>query len=116
MKAQLHILCASLLFAAGIATAQDVAVRGDVIYPVTAPPIENGVIVIENGKIAAIGPAGDVAVPEGLEVVEAAVITPGLIDAHSVIGLAGWLNQDMAQDQIEHTAAIQPEQIGRAHV
>ncbi|HEX2140610.1 MAG TPA: amidohydrolase family protein [Woeseiaceae bacterium] len=109
MKSQLPVVCASLLFAAGIAPAQDIAVRGDMVYPVTAPPIEDGVIVIENGKIANIGPAGDVRVPDGIEVLEAAVVTPGLIDAHSVVGLAGWLNQDMAQDQIEHTAAIQPE-------
>ena len=109
MKQQLPILCAFLLFAAGAAMAQDIAVRGNVIYPVTAPPIRGGVIVIEDGKIADIGPAGDVRIPEGIEVVEAAVVTPGLIDAHSVIGLAGWLNQEMDQDQIEHTDAIQPE-------
>lgn len=104
-----QLLCTCLLLAAGMAEGQDLAVRGDMIYPVTAPPIENGVIVIENGKIADIGPAGEVRIPDGIAVVEAAVVTPGLIDAHSVVGLAGWLNQDMAQDQIEHTDAIQPE-------
>ncbi|HET6630312.1 MAG TPA: amidohydrolase family protein [Woeseiaceae bacterium] len=104
-----QLLCIGLLLAAGVAESQDIAVRGDVIYPVTAPPIENGVVVIEDGRIADIGPAGDVRIPDGIEVVDAAVVTPGLIDAHSVVGLAGWLNQDEAQDQIEHTAAIQPE-------
>jgi len=41
--------------------------------------------------------------------VEAAVVTPGLIDAHSVVGLAGYLNQPHDQDQLERSEAIQPE-------
>jgi imidazolonepropionase-like amidohydrolase len=42
-------------------------------------------------------------------VLEAAVVTPGLVDAHSVVGLAGWLNQRQDQDQLERSAAVQPE-------
>lgn len=101
--------CAALLALAGTAAAQDIAVRGATVYPVTAPPIENGVVLVDDGKIAAVGPAGEVRIPQGVEVVEAAVVTPGLIDAHSVAGLAGYLNQPEDQDQIEHSAAIQPE-------
>ncbi len=103
------LLYACLALAPAVASAQDIAVRGDVVYPVTAPPIENGVVVIRDGRIADIGPARDVRIPNGIEVVEAAVVTPGLIDAHSAVGLTGWLNQAMAQDQVEHTDAIQPE-------
>lgn len=103
-------LCASsLLGLAAGAGAQDIAVRGQVVYPVTGAPVENGVVVIRNGKIAAIGPAGRVRVPAGMDVVEAAVVTPGLIDARSVVGLAGYLNQPHDQDQIERSEAIQPE-------
>ena len=107
MKRSLLLTCLAL--AAGAANSQDIAVRGDTVYPVTAPPIENGVVLIEDGKIAAIGPASELRIPDGMEVVEAAVVTPGLIDARSSVGLAGWLNQEMAQDQIEHSDAIQPE-------
>lgn len=102
-------LCAMLLALAGTAAAQDIAVRGETVYPVTAPPIENGVVLIEDGKIVAVGPAADVRIPDGVEVLEAAVVTPGLIDAHSVVGLAGYLNQQEDQDEIEHSSAIQPE-------
>jgi imidazolonepropionase-like amidohydrolase len=49
-------------------------------------------------------------------VLDAAVVTPGLVDAHSVVGLAGILNnrsggnsQVMDQDQIELSTAIQPQ-------
>lgn len=107
MKRPLLLTC--LAFASGAAFGQDIAVRGATIYPVTAPPIENGVVVVEDGKIAAIGPASEVRIPDGMEVVDAAVVTPGLIDARSSVGLAGWLNQEMSQDQIEHSDAIQPE-------
>ncbi|HEX7061685.1 MAG TPA: amidohydrolase family protein [Woeseiaceae bacterium] len=102
-------LCAVLLALAGTAAAQDIAVRGETVYPVSAPPIENGVVLIEDGRIAAVGPAATVRIPDGVEVLEAAVVTPGLIDAHSVVGLAGYLNQQEDQDEIEHSAALQPE-------
>jgi imidazolonepropionase-like amidohydrolase len=37
------------------------------------------------------------------------VVTPGLIDAHTVVGLSGYLNQAHDQDQIERSTAIQPD-------
>ena len=91
------------------ATAQDLAVRGRIVHTVAGDPIQDGVVVVQGGKITAVGPAAEVQVPEGLEVLEAAVVTPGLIDAHSVVGLAGWLNYDHDQDQLEESGAMQPE-------
>ncbi|MEM7690070.1 MAG: amidohydrolase family protein [Pseudomonadota bacterium] len=46
--------------------------------------IENGVIVIEGDRIAAIGAAGEVDVPEGATMVDASgkVVMPGFVDAH----------------------------------
>ena len=46
-------------------TAQ-VAVRGKTVYTMAGAPIEDGIIVIEDGKITAIGRAGQIAVPAGL--------------------------------------------------
>ena len=37
------------------------------------------------------------------------MVTPGLIDARSVVGLAGYYNQDHDQDQLETSNPIQPE-------
>jgi imidazolonepropionase-like amidohydrolase len=73
------------------------------------PAIENGVVVIRDGKIAAVGSAGQVTIPDGFKVLQAAVVTPGLIDAHSVVGLTGIYNQDHDQDQLESSNPIQPE-------
>jgi imidazolonepropionase-like amidohydrolase len=37
------------------------------------------------------------------------VVTPGLIDAHTVVGLTGYQNQPQDQDQLETSAPVQPE-------
>ncbi|TVP50705.1 MAG: amidohydrolase, partial [Gemmatimonadales bacterium] len=87
-----------------------VAVRGGVIHTMAGPVIENGVVLIgADGRIQAVGPAASVTIPEGTRVLEAAVVTPGLVDGHSVVGLAGYLNQPHDQDQLERSEAIQPE-------
>lgn len=86
-----------------------IAVKAGVLHTMAGDRIQDGVVLIENGKIAAVGPASQVEVPEGYEIISAPVVTPGLIDAHTVVGLAGALNQDHDQDQIEDSSPIQPQ-------
>jgi len=87
-----------------------VAVRGGIVHTMAGPAIEDGVVLIgADGRIQAVGPAGSVAIPAGFRLMEAAVVTPGLVDGHSVVGLAGYLNQPHDQDQLERSEAIQPE-------
>lgn len=85
------------------------AVRADTLYTMAGAPIENGVVLIRDGKIEQVGPAQAIRIPEGYRVLEAVVVTPGLIDAHSVVGLAGILNYDHDQDQLDTSDPIQPE-------
>ena len=82
------------------------AVRAKTLYTMVGPPVRDGVVVIRDGKIAAVG---KVAVPDGLEVVDAAVAMPGLIDAHSTVGLTGVFNVPQDQDQLEKSSPTQPE-------
>ena len=103
MLVGLHVLLASVL------AGQSLAVKAARVHTVSGQAIENGVIVVRDGKIAAIGPAASTLIPAGLQVLEASIATPGLIDAHSVAGLAGWLNQPHDSDQHEADPAIQPE-------
>lgn len=99
---------------AGILTAAQpirgqIVVSGKLLYTMAGPVIKDGVVVIRDGKIAAVGPAEQVAIPSGYRVLEANVVAPGLIDAHSTVGLSGILNYQHDQDQLEHSAPIQPE-------
>lgn len=97
-----------LLVAASPAVAQ-LAIRGEVVYTMAGEPISDGVVVIRDGRIAAVGPASDVTIPDGFEVREAVVVTPGLVDAHSTVGFSGILNSQADQDQLETSDPIQPE-------
>lgn len=85
------------------------AVRGDIVHTMAGPPIRDGVVLIRDGKIERTGPASQVPVPPGYSTMNAAVVTPGLIDAHTVAGLTGYLNQPHDQDQKDDSAPLQPE-------
>jgi imidazolonepropionase-like amidohydrolase len=86
-----------------------VAIYGDTVYTMTGPPIEKGVVLIEAGKIKLAGSALDIPVPPQARVLRGKVVTPGLVDAHTTVGLTGYLNQDQDQDQLDKTEPIQPE-------
>jgi imidazolonepropionase-like amidohydrolase len=60
--------------------------KGATAYPVSGPKVENAVIVVEAGKIAAFG--ADVKIPPGATILDLSgkVILPGLIDIHSHLG------------------------------
>lgn len=103
------LLAAILLLGAAPADAQ-VALRGKKVVTMgPAGTIADGVVVMRDGKIAAIGPARDVKIPDGYRVIVGAVVTPGLIDAHTVVGLSGIYNQPHDSDQLERSSPIQPE-------
>lgn len=86
-----------------------VAIKGDLIYTMAGAPIRNGVVLIKDGKIDAVGPANTVQVPQNYKVYTAKVVTPGLVDAHTSVGLAGIYNVPSDQQELERTAPIQPE-------
>ncbi len=61
---------------------------GAAIIPIVGQPIENGVLIILNGKIIAVGEAANVSIPADAERINVTgkVIMPGLVDTHSHIG------------------------------
>jgi len=103
------VLGAAVLLCGVTASAQ-VAVRGETVHTMAGAAIADGVVLVgKDGKIERVGPASSVRVPAGYKLLHAKVVTPGLVDAHSVVGLAGYLNQPHDQMQLETSAAIQPE-------
>lgn len=79
--------------------ARIIAVVNGRIVPVSAPVIEGGTVVIEDGVITAVGDAGT-AVPDGAEIVDAAGrwVLPGFVEAHGHLGVhedgEGWSGND----------------------
>jgi imidazolonepropionase-like amidohydrolase len=62
--------------------------RNATLYPISSDPIDEGTLVVQNGTIQEVGPAGSVDVPSNAveHDVEGKVIMPGLVDTHSHIG------------------------------
>ncbi len=62
-----------------------VVIKAGTIYPVTAPPVQDGIVLIRNGKIEAFGQG--LKIPEGAEVIDATgkIVIPGLIDAYTTL-------------------------------
>ena len=80
------LLAAAPLAAAPLA-AQTVAITGGTVYPVSGPKIENGTVLIRDGRIVAVGT--NVTIPAGAERVDATGkwVTPGLINASTTLGV-----------------------------
>jgi imidazolonepropionase-like amidohydrolase len=67
--------------------AQTVAITGGKVYPVNAPPIENGTVLMRDGKIVSVG--ANVTIPADAERIDATGkwVTPGLINSATTLGL-----------------------------
>jgi len=77
---------------------QAVALRGATIHTVTNGVIQNGTIVLNGGKIVAVG--ANVTIPAGAKVVDVTGkhIYPGLIDAYSTVGISEIGAVDVSND------------------
>jgi imidazolonepropionase-like amidohydrolase len=90
------VAVAALSFASPV-SAQVTAIRaGRVIDTETGTATSNQVILVENGKITAVG--ADVAVPQGATVIDLsrATVLPGLFDAHTHLCMSVQLQRDAA--------------------
>lgn len=79
-----------LISAASPAVAQDrgsLVIRGATVHTLSGAPIANGTVVIQNGRIAAVG--ASVPVPAGARVIDASglQVYPGMFDASTRLGL-----------------------------
>lgn len=85
------------------------AIKASVIHTAAGKTINNGVILIKDGKIEKVGEENDITIPSDYKVYSRKVATPGLIDARSSVGLSGILNYGHDQDQLEKSDPVQPE-------
>ncbi len=102
---RLLLLTACFLLAlpsAAIAADPIKAFVGATFLPVSGPRIDNGVMLVEAGRIKAIGSRATTLVPRGAVVVDLTgkTVIPGLVDTHSHIGGVGGADR---------SAALQPD-------
>ena len=78
---------AALLLAAAPASAQTIAITNAKVYPVSSAPIQNGTVLIRDGKIVAVG--ANVTIPANAQRIDASGkwVTPGLVNASTQLGL-----------------------------
>lgn len=82
------LLLSALFLPATPAQDQPVAMVNARIIPVAGPEIARGTLVVQGGRIVAVGPAEAVAIPAGAERRDLAgmVVMPGLVDTHTHAG------------------------------
>ena len=101
-----------ILIVMGWAAAQDqpVVLKGGKLLTVTHGVIENGAIIMQGGKIIAVGAASSVNVPSGAQVIDVTGMTvyPGLIDSETNLGLTEISAEITTNDLVEISDEIMP--------
>jgi imidazolonepropionase-like amidohydrolase len=89
-----HLIATALILAAvPAALAEEIVVKAAKVYTAAGEPLAPGEVRVKNGKIIEV--AKKVKVPEGAKVVDlsSGVLMPGLVDAHTSIGLDGGISE-----------------------
>jgi imidazolonepropionase-like amidohydrolase len=89
------------------AQGETIALRGARLLTITRGEIENGVVVISDGQIAAVG--ANVSIPSGARVIDVSgkTIMPGMIDGFTNLGLADY--PSYGEDDDEATTPVTPQ-------
>jgi imidazolonepropionase-like amidohydrolase len=80
---------------------ETLAVRNARLYPVTAPVIASGTLVVTDGKIAAVG--ANVPIPPGARIIDAngKSVMPGIVESHSHMGMKRlWIPADLDNNEL----------------
>jgi imidazolonepropionase-like amidohydrolase len=106
-------IAAALLVGNAPIAAQTIAITGGTVHPVSGPRLENATVLVRDGRIVAVGT--DVAIPADAERIDARgrVVTPGLIQPWTSIGLvevglSGGANDNSATGHDAIAAAFRP--------
>ena len=91
------------------------AIKGAKVYTISGAPIENGIVVIRDGKIAAVG--ANVAIPSDAQVIDATGLElyPGLFDPVTQIGL-NEISQVSATMDVDELGDYNPELVAATAV
>lgn len=89
---------AAIGLAAAPLSAQTIAITGGRVFTVTGSPIDNGTVLIRDGRIAQVG--ANVSIPAGAQRIDAAGkwVTPGLVNAATQLGLVEVAAEQQTRD------------------
>ena len=99
-----------LLGQRAVAQDQAIALKGGKLLTVSHGVIDNGVVVMQGGKISALGPVSSVKLPSNAKVIDVTGMTvyPGLIDSETSLGLTEISMESSTNDRIELSDEIMP--------
>ena len=102
----------TMLVGARRASAQDhpIVLKGGKLLTITHGTIDDGVVVMQGGKMMAVGLAGSVNIPPNAQVIDSTGMTiyPGLIDSETHLGLTEISAEAMTNDLVETSDEIMP--------
>ena len=100
------VLCSGIL----ASQQQPIVLKGGKLLTVSHGVIDNGVLVMESGKINALGTTSSVKLPKNAKVIDVTGMTiyPGLIDSETALGLTEISAEASTNDRIELTDEIMP--------
>jgi imidazolonepropionase-like amidohydrolase len=109
-RSSLFVGLGLLTVVSAFAQQKPVVLRGAKLLTVSHGVIEHGVLVMENGRIAAVGVEGSTAVPKDARVIDVKGMTvyPGLIDSETYLGLTEISAEEMTNDLVELSEEIMP--------
>lgn len=107
---RLLALCVFFSAAAALAQQKPIVLKGGKLLTVSHGTIENGVLMMQNGKITAVGAANSAKVPKDARVIDVTGMTvyPGLIDSEDNLGLTEISAEQSTNDLIESSDEIMP--------
>ena len=117
-RCEITLFCAVLLSSSTGAQAtktQSYAIKGGKVYTLAGAPIENGIVVIRDGRIIAVG--ANLAIPADAQVIDATglEVYPGMFDAVTQIGLAE-ISQVSATMDVSELGSYNPELVAATAV
>jgi len=105
-----RLLVFCVLFSTAALAQQKTVLKGGKLLTISHGTIENGVLVMQNGKITAIGAEGSIMIPKDARVIDTRGMTiyPGLIDSEDNLGLTEISAEQSTNDLIESSDEIMP--------
>src|SRR3984957_17303059 len=104
------VLLLTSLSTSAAAQAKPIALKNGKILTISHGVIENGTVIMQAGKIKAVGASTSITIPTDAQIIDATGMTiyPGLIDSETNLGLTEISSENMTNDLAEPSDEIMP--------